>query len=111
VEAGDLERLRDLGTETTIDAGRVLIERGQHGSGLFVILDGTVLVEAPEATRELGPGSVVGERALFASDGRRTARVRTLTDVRVVAVERAEFERLCATDPALADRVAALAEL
>lgn len=98
-----------MGREAEIDAGRMLIERGQHGTGLFVILEGTVAVEAPEATRELGPGSIVGERALLSTSGRRTARVRAVTNVRVVAVDRAEFERLCAADPGLADRVASLA--
>jgi CRP-like cAMP-binding protein len=111
MDSGDLERLRGAGTVTTVDAGRVLIERGQHGAGLFVILEGTVAVEAPEASRELGPGSVVGERALLSIDGRRTARVRAVTNVRFLAVDRTAFERLCAADPGLADRVAALAEL
>ena len=111
MDARDLEMLRAAGTEIAIDAGHVLIEHRQHGSGLFVILEGTIAVNAPEGDRELGPGTVVGERALLASDGRRTARVRALTDLRVVAVDRAAFERLCAAEPGLADRVAALAEL
>jgi CRP-like cAMP-binding protein len=107
MDRGDLERLRGAGTETTFDAGHVLIERGQHGAGLFVILEGTVAVDAPEASRELGPGSVVGERALVSSDGRRTARVRAVTDVRVLAIDRAAFEELCAADPGLDGRVSA----
>ena len=39
---------------------------------------------------ELGPGAVVGERALLAEDGVREARVRALTDCVVVAVGRAD---------------------
>jgi CRP-like cAMP-binding protein len=111
MDSGDLERLREAGTVTTVEAGHVLIERGQYGAGLYVILEGTVVVDAPEASRELGPGSVVGERALLSLDGRRTARVRAVTNVRFLAVDRIAFERLCADDPGLADRVAALAEL
>jgi CRP-like cAMP-binding protein len=64
------------------------------------------VVEAPEGARELGPGSVVGERALLSEDGTRTARVRALTHGVVVAVERAEVDRLCAEDPAFAERLA-----
>lgn len=105
MDADDLQLLREAGTEISIDAGQVLIEHRHHGSGLFVILEGAVIVEAPEGDRELGAGAVVGERALLASDGRRTARVRALTDLRVVAVDRAEFERLRTADPALADRI------
>jgi CRP-like cAMP-binding protein len=102
---GDLRLLADAGMETTAPAGHVLIERGQSGSGLYVILEGSVVVEAPEGTRELGAGAVIGERALLSPDGLRTARVRATTDVRLLAVERAEFDRLCADDAGLAGRI------
>ena len=83
----------------------MLIERGQHGTGLFVVLDGTVVVEAPEGTRELGPGECIGERALLSDDGKRTARVRAAGEVRVLAVTRVEFEKLCASDPGFEGRL------
>jgi CRP-like cAMP-binding protein len=102
----DLRLFQSVGSETELAAGHTLIEHGQHGAGLFVILEGTVVVEAPEGTRELGPGACVGERALFSADGTRTARVRTKSDVRVLAVDRVEFERLCEADETLAARVA-----
>ena len=102
----DLRQLEEVGTPSEIAAGRVLIEHGQHGTGLYVILDGTVVVEAPDTTRELGPGSVIGERALFTDEGRRTARVRAVSDVRVVAVDRVQVEQLCAGDEGLAGRLA-----
>jgi CRP-like cAMP-binding protein len=105
VHPDDLRRLETVGVETHVSAGHVLIEHGQYGSGLYVILEGSVVVEAPEGTRELGPGAIIGERALFSPDGRRTARVRATTDVRVLAVDRVDLERLCADDVGLADRV------
>jgi CRP-like cAMP-binding protein len=101
----DLSLLEAVGTESQLGAGHTLIELGQHGSGLFVILEGTVVVEAPEGTRELGPGACIGERALLSEEGTRTARVRTTSDVRVLAVDRVEFERLCAADDTFAERV------
>ena len=100
----DLRLLETVGAEAEVAAGQVLIERGQYGAGLYVIVEGTVVVEAPEGTRELGPGNFIGERALLSSDGKRTARVRATTDVRVLAVDRTDFERLCAGDPAFASR-------
>jgi CRP-like cAMP-binding protein len=102
----DLQLLGTVGAEANVAAGQVLIEHGQHGSGLYVILEGTVIVEAPEGTRELGPGAFVGERGLLSADGLRTARVRATSDIRVLAVDRIEFERLCADDPAFALRIA-----
>src|SRR5215831_15400594 len=106
MDADDLQRLRDVGNEARIGAGQVLIERGQWGAGLFVILEGTVVVEAPEGTRDLGPGTVVGERALLSAEGRRTARVRATSDLRVLVVDRSQFDRLCADDVTFADRIA-----
>lgn len=89
-----------------ISAGQVLIERGKPGTGLYVVVDGQLVVEAPEGARELGPGAVVGERAILSAEGLRTARVRAVTDGIVVAVDRAEVDRLCADDPAFAKRLA-----
>jgi len=106
VNEDDLLRLEEAGSRVAFPAGRVLIERGKPGTGLFVLVEGHVVVEAPEGTRELGPGSVVGERALVSPDGTRSARVRALTDVVVLAVERAEVDRLCAEDDAFAERLA-----
>ena len=107
MDTNDLQRLQELGAESELPAGRVLIERGQWGSGVYLILEGTVTVEAPEGEREFGPGSVVGERALFSDDGLRTARVQATTPVRVVAVDRAAVDGLCADDPSFAERLAA----
>lgn len=101
----DLRRLETVGAHAEIPAGRVLIERGQFGAGLFVIIDGTVVVEAPEGNLEYGPGALIGERALVSRDGKRSARVRATTDLRVLAVDRGEFDRLCADDPSLARRL------
>jgi CRP-like cAMP-binding protein len=106
MNADDLRMLHTNGTESSVAAGQVLIEMGQYGAGLYVILEGTVIVEAPEGTREFGPDTIVGERALLSADGKRTARVRAKTDVRVVAVDRMDVERLCAGDAAFARRLA-----
>jgi CRP-like cAMP-binding protein len=101
----DLRRLEAVGVELEFPAGHVLIERGQPGSGVYVILDGMVVVEAPEGNLPFGAGSLVGERALLSEQGRRAARVRATTDLRVIAVDRQEFEQLCADDPAFAQRL------
>ena len=109
MDADDLQRLREAGSEVHIGSGQLVIERGQWGAGLFVILEGTVVVEAPEGTRELGPGALVGERALLSADGKRTARVRATSDLHVLVVDRSQFDRLCADDTSFADRIAGAA--
>ena len=108
MDEDDLRRLEAVGSELSFGAGQMLIERGKPGTGLYVVREGHLVVEAPEGTRELGPGSVVGERALLSADGTRTARVRALTYGVVIAVDRAEVDRLCAEDPEFAQRLAAV---
>jgi NTE family protein len=100
-----LGRLASATSEFEAPAGQALIERGRPGSGIFVLEDGQAIVEAPEGTREIGPGDIFGERSLLGEDVERTARVRALTDVRCLAIARPEIERLLAEDPRLADRL------
>ena len=102
----DLRKLEAVGTELSFGAGQLLIERDKPGTGLYVVVQGQIVVEAPEGTREFGPGSVVGERALLSADGMRTARVRAVTSGVVSAVDRTEVDRLCAEDPEFAERLA-----
>lgn len=103
----DLRKLEAAGAQLTFGSGQVLIERGKPGTGLYVVVEGQIVVETSEGPVEFGPGSVVGERALLSESGLRQARVRALTHGLVVAVDRAAVERLCAEDPGFAERLAA----
>lgn len=91
--------------EIRVPSGKPLIQRGDPGSGLFVLEEGTAVVEAPEGKRTLSPGDVFGERSLFGEDGERTARVRAETDVRCLAIARPEVERVIAERPDVGDRL------
>jgi cAMP-dependent protein kinase regulator len=102
----DLLELRAAGSETVIPAGRVLTEPGQPGSGIYVVIEGSVRVQAPERTVELGPGALLGDRSLRTRNGKRTARVQALTPVRVLAIERTRLEELAARDPAVRELLA-----
>jgi CRP-like cAMP-binding protein len=108
LDDAQLERLAAATTEFEAPAGQALIERGRPGSGMFVLEEGQAVVEAPEGTREIGPGDVFGERSLLGEDIERTARVRARTDVRCLAIARPEIERLLAEDPRLAERLSQL---
>jgi len=110
VDDEELDRLAAYTSEFDAPAGQALIERGRPGAGLFVLEQGQAIVEAPEGTRELGPGDVFGERSLFGEDGERTARVRAQTDVRGLAIARAELERLIAERPVIGDRLRRLSD-
>ena len=70
-------------------AGQALVEQGQPGDELFLLLDGVLSVEVDgKALAEVGPGAILGERALL-EGGTRTATLKALTPIRL-AVTTAE---------------------
>jgi len=97
-----IARIVDLAAEAEVPAGQVLIEPGREGSGLFVIEEGSVLVEKGDKTVELGPGEFVGELALLVPDAPRSARVQAKTQVRLLAISRQHFAKLLEEEPKLA---------
>lgn len=69
--------------------GDALVCQGDAGDELFLLLDGVLGVEVDgERLAELGPGAVVGERALL-EGGRRTSTLTAMTPCKV-AVARAD---------------------
>lgn len=79
-------RIMRAGTKprlATLEPGATLVEQGKAGRSLFLLLDGVLEVDIDGSTvAELGPGAVVGERALL-EGGTRTATLRALTRVKV----------------------------
>ena len=67
----------------TIKRGRAVVEQGAPGDELFLLLDGVLdVVVDGEAIAEVGPGAILGERALL-EGGRRTATLQARTKCRV----------------------------
>ena len=74
--------------------GQVLVEQGQIGHELYLVLDGVLTVEVDgEPLGELGPGAIVGERAVIEDDGRRTATLRAATKGRVAVADVSQIDR------------------
>jgi CRP-like cAMP-binding protein len=97
-----LARVAQRATEVEITAGHVLIQPGQEGAGLFVLLEGTATVELPGSTVECGRGEFLGELSMLAPGVLHTARVRASTPVRCLAINRADFEQLLEEEPRVA---------
>ncbi len=105
-----LDQIGERLTEIEIPPNQVLIEPRTPGAGLYVICDGTVVVDAHGVERELGAGEVVGEISLVEDDGTRRARVTAKTAVRCLALGRADFEQLVEEVPGLERAVRELAQ-
>ena len=66
-------------------AGHVLCEQGEPGDELFVLLDGILVVEVDgQPVAELGPGVVLGERAVL-EGGTRSSTLRATTPATIAA--------------------------
>ena len=102
LEPDALEQLAAAANEVEVPAGRPLTQPGEPGSGMFFVVEGTVVVDARESARELGPGDFFGELALLTEGGTRTARVRAKTDTRCIAFDRSGFENLVREHPDIA---------
>jgi hypothetical protein len=99
---------RELMTGTTIpdrralEPGETLVEQGAPGDELYLVLDGVLAVEVDgDEVAEIGPGAIVGERALL-EGGTRTATLTARTRCRIAVipgalVDREELEGLSAT--------------
>ena len=97
-----LERLSASTAPIECEPGQVLALPGDPGSGMYVILDGTVSVEMRGGFHvELREGSFFGEIALLVPTSNRVARVRALTPVRCLSVPRDDFLALVETEPSL----------
>ncbi len=77
MQAGAKPTIKNLGE------GRTLVEQGERGDSLFVLLDGVLAVEVDgEKLAEVGPGAILGERAVL-EGGTRTASLRAVTRAKV----------------------------
>jgi hypothetical protein len=64
-------------------AGDTLTNQGDEGTEMYLLLDGVLSVEVDgEAVAEVGPGSILGERALI-EGGKRTSTLRATTPITV----------------------------
>lgn len=93
-----------------LQAGEILIRRGDPGDCLYVIFSGVLQVIDPapglpeRVQTELGPGEVVGEIALWTREPR-SATVRAGSAVRAARLGRAQFDRIAAAHPEAAQAV------
>jgi cAMP-dependent protein kinase regulator len=89
--------------ELAVDAGATLAEEGDFGYAMFAVTSGTAEVyKEGRLIRELGPGDVFGEIAVFYG-GVRTATVVAKTPMRLVMLFNSELWRLDREVPEVAD--------
>ena len=106
LNARHLRKVAALGKVQRFHEGAQIMQVGQPGRAMYVILDGSVSVR-PRGRRAVtvGIGGFVGELALL-DDGPRTATVVALEAVITLCVLRSAFRRLLRAEPTIAVAIA-----
>jgi Cyclic nucleotide-binding domain len=87
MRGGEPPKLRNL------KPGALLTEQGQRGDDVFLVLDGVLVLEVDgEPLAELGPGAILGERAVL-EGGVRTSTLRAVTKCRVAVARGDQLDR------------------
>jgi hypothetical protein len=87
MSAGQKPKIRRL------KQGKFLCEQGDSGNELYLLLDGVLSVTIDgEPVAEVGPGVILGERAVL-EGGIRTASLQAATDVRVAVATAEQIDR------------------
>jgi hypothetical protein len=87
MRGGEPPKLRKL------KPGALLTEQGAPGDEVFLVLDGVLAVEVDgQPLAELGPGAILGERAVI-EGGKRTSTLRAVTKCRVAVARGDQLDR------------------
>lgn len=104
----ELQQLEDSLRKEEYRPGEVLFHEGDPGDQLYLILEGHLeVVKAQGQPHERvlavrGPGDFIGEMSLLYQGGTRSASVRTTGNVRVMEMNRQDFDMLLDRQPGLA---------
>jgi branched-chain amino acid transport system substrate-binding protein len=108
------KRVLESGYVCGFSAGDMVMRQGDLGDSLFLVLRGTVAVEADTPggkvhLADLGRGAVLGEVAVLTGQPR-TATVTATTDVDIVAFARHRIARVLADYPKVRELLESLVE-
>jgi CRP-like cAMP-binding protein len=98
---GDLEDIVRLGQKVSFDAGVDIVESGDPGDGMYVLLKGKTEVDVGGRFHRLGPGDFFGEMALLGVK-KRLATVKAIEPVEALKIPAARFQELLLDHPSLA---------
>ncbi len=97
----ELSAVADVLVEEELSAGATLTREGQDGGTAYIIVEGQAeVVRQGHQLATLGPDDVVGEMSLLDQQPR-TATVKALTDLKLLAFTHDDFAKLLATVPEL----------
>ena len=87
-----------------VDAGQVIVRKGDSGDCMYFIVQGEIQVQLGDAAPRLGDGAFFGELALITGAPRNATVVATRT-TQLLSLDIADFRDLAARHPALTDAI------
>ena len=111
LDASDIEKIASVLRSESFRSGDEIVRIGDVGHTLYVVMEGIVAVVYPSRSSDvelarLGPGEFFGEMAILNSKPR-SATVRALEEVKVLALDKEDFTNIVMESPEVALRVMA----
>jgi len=97
METSELTHVASISQEVTYPTGHRIIEEGEHGDHMFLIVDGEVLIQRGSTpVKTLGPKDFFGEMSII--DGEpRSATAIAVVDCLLLRIDREDFQELLST--------------
>jgi CRP-like cAMP-binding protein len=100
----DREHLEDVlrvGRRVSFDTGQAIVERGDRGDAMYIMVDGAAEVDVGGRFHRLERGDFFGEMAVLAGN-RREATVKAAEPVEVLRIPADEFQAFLRQNPEVA---------
>jgi HEAT repeat protein len=93
----ELTQVASIAREVTYPAGSRIIQQGEHGDHMFLIVDGEVLIQRGETPlKTLGPRDFFGEMSIIDGEAR-SASATAATDCLLLRIDKDDFQELLTT--------------
>ena len=101
LERDELEGILGVGRPVSFETGEVIVERGDVGDAMYVVVGGVAQVEVGGRFHDLKPGDFFGEMAVIAGR-KRMATVRAAEHVDALRISAEDFRAFILERPAVA---------
>jgi CRP/FNR family transcriptional regulator, cyclic AMP receptor protein len=101
LDRGHLEDVLAVGRRVSFEAGQAIVERGDPGDAMYIVLDGAAEVDVGGRFHRLERGDFFGEMAVLAGK-RREATVKAVERVEALRIPADEFQEFLAANPRVA---------
>jgi voltage-gated potassium channel len=97
----DLGNVIRIGQHAHFEAGEAIVEEGDPGDAMYIVLEGKAQVDVGGRYHNLEPGSFVGEMALIRRR-KRSATVKAVESVTALKISAEDFHRFLLEHPKVA---------